>query len=322
MSIERVRDLGAPESRRGIDVAIAVRHWRDAHSHSLETAGRVLGVAHTTVRDWERGRVPNPESLLRIETVLSCTTDIDDFGTAKMSVLRKTRIRRGLSMHAVARSVGVSIATLSLWERNKRTPAWHYAIRLARILEMPVSALPASPAPRRSPSEMRAAPRTVIVAMRRAAQLTRVQAAHRLGVTTTLLAHVEAGRRPVGLGLACGMARVYRRTVPDVFGACGIVPTRVMDRRSWCPELLPELLEFLRAESGRSLTSLARVLHAKPRTVARWETGECAPRFCHLLALDGLYSLGGDLARLAREPPQRSRGQPRGVSTLPPAAAR
>lgn len=50
------------------EVARAVRDWRRREALSLERAARRLGVASTTVRDWEMGRRPRGVHLQRLLT--------------------------------------------------------------------------------------------------------------------------------------------------------------------------------------------------------------------------------------------------------------
>jgi transcriptional regulator with XRE-family HTH domain len=114
-----------------VDWARLVRQWRNDSGLSLEAAGRLLGVAHTSIRDWERGRRP-----LDLHRHALCELlDIVD-PEQPPSPLRLRRAAQGLSMGQLADKIHVSRATLSNWERRRRRPATTCIPHLAHALDL------------------------------------------------------------------------------------------------------------------------------------------------------------------------------------------
>lgn len=56
----------------------------------------------------------------------------------KMSRLRMERVKRGWSLEAVAKVIGVSYVSVSNWEQGKAIPAVDSAIKLARLYGLSV----------------------------------------------------------------------------------------------------------------------------------------------------------------------------------------
>lgn len=115
-----------------MDWALLIRQWRSDAGLSLIRAGTLLGVAHTTVRDWERGRRPRDVHRRALSDVLG-VQDPDRAATP----LRLHRDILGLSMNELAGLVHVSSATVSQWERGLRRPARSYLPHLALALRLP-----------------------------------------------------------------------------------------------------------------------------------------------------------------------------------------
>jgi transcriptional regulator with XRE-family HTH domain len=55
--------------------------------------------------------------------------------------IRRYRLQRGLTQQALARQLGIRIATISSWERGLTCPAIPMVFRLARFLDSSVQAL-------------------------------------------------------------------------------------------------------------------------------------------------------------------------------------
>jgi transcriptional regulator with XRE-family HTH domain len=110
---------GMPRTRQEEfgDVAELVREWRSRENLSLERAAAQLGVAHTTVRDWERGRRPRDTSHAAIMRVLAIPPRQQD-----TSWLRERRHALGLSIKQVAKATSVSASSVVKWERQQRRP--------------------------------------------------------------------------------------------------------------------------------------------------------------------------------------------------------
>lgn len=122
--------------RRSGDFATLVGDWRRAQALSLEKASNVLGVAHTTVRDWERGRRPRPVHVLRLQQQLA-----DGVTSPAFPPLLEARVQAGLSQRQLARRIYVSPSSVALWERSQRRPTAADIRRLGDVLGQPPNAV-------------------------------------------------------------------------------------------------------------------------------------------------------------------------------------
>jgi transcriptional regulator with XRE-family HTH domain len=289
-STDEVRP-GDQTSAGEIPVAHSVRQWRRRTGLSLEQAGRLLGVAHTTVRDWEGGRMPRDIHLHRLSQFIGAGA-----GAADPTPLRRMRSAREVPIKQLARRLSVSSSTLSSWERGSRRAHPVQLLRIAQLLQLSAPEVTqlarfhsASQGTDRAPHGNRRPTR--LAQLRRERGLSRTVAARRLGLSVSTLARCESGQRAVAVDLCTRMAAAYRCGFADVARAAGLEPDPLLDRRTWSRASLPEVLAALRRARGVSAAAIARDLAVAPRTWRRWETGACAPRSQTLRTLEDYFGL-------------------------------
>jgi transcriptional regulator with XRE-family HTH domain len=273
-------------------VAHSVRQWRRRAGLSLEQAGRLLGVAHTTVRDWEAGRVPRDIHRHRLALIIGEAALAD----ADATPLRRLRSAREVPLKQLARRLSVSSSTLSSWERGSRQAHPVQLQRIAQLLQLSAHEVrqlalfhTGADLTERSPDGNRRPTR--LARLRRERGLSRTVAARRLGLSVSTLSRCESGERAVAVDLCVRMAAVYRCGFADVARAAGLELDPLLDRRTWGRATLPEVLAALRRARGVSAAAIARQLAVAPRTWRRWETGACAPRPQALRALEHYFGL-------------------------------
>jgi transcriptional regulator with XRE-family HTH domain len=168
--------------------APAIRRWRAEQGLSLQAAGDRLGVAHTTVRDWERGRQPRDLHQMALCRALGLSSHLD-----AATPLRARRHARGLSMKQLAKSVHVSTATVSLWERGRRRPSSMHLCHLATALQLDTQQV-AQLFKHYPPA--RGTDRVALPALRQArsaSALTQRELARRIGISVATLYQWEGG---------------------------------------------------------------------------------------------------------------------------------
>jgi transcriptional regulator with XRE-family HTH domain len=177
-----------------VDWAQTVREWRAVSGLSLAAAGSLLGVATTTVRDWEHGR--HPRDLHR--RALAALLGIDD-PDEHATPLRVRRDELGLTMNQFATRIHVSPATASSWERGLRRPPPEYLPHLAAALKLPADLVAAMFEQYQYP-ESGAVKRVALPSLRRArlrSEVTQRALAARLGISVPTLYEWESGRAVV-----------------------------------------------------------------------------------------------------------------------------
>jgi transcriptional regulator with XRE-family HTH domain len=204
-----------------------------------------------------------------------------------------------MTIRDVAKHVGVSWTTISLWELGKRRPSAANVPALARALSLTipnlVSLLPAGVhhAPAKTP------PPNALAILRGRAGMTQPQAAKRLRVSVRTLSRWERGDRPIRLGEARRIALTYRCGLARVAVATNLTIHPKSVPHLWRSEDLPGALALLREASDLSRTKLSAFLGVKPGTVAQWESGTTTPTGQVLRRLEELYRLGNrELQRL------------------------
>lgn len=221
-------------SSTDLELAPLVRDWRRIQGLSLEKAGRLLGVAHTTVRDWERGRQPRLAHLLRLQEHLlaptgSCLalTRAAARQPVRVASLPQARAHRGLSQRQLARVIYVSPSSVAAWESGRRRPALWDVKRLSLILGYPpgLTSTWFMDAPHRCREGVRLAG---LASLRQQSGVAQGALANTLGITTATWGAWESGRRivpytslePIAVALGTNISQLLRTAmqapVPDI----------------------------------------------------------------------------------------------------------
>ena len=132
---------------------------------------------------------------------------VQDFSPAR---LRTARGRANLTLEVLADMSGVSVATLSALERNVSQPGVVTIAAIAKALDIHISQLVPVPEARRTLDHLR-----VYVGLRQD------DVAAALGVSTTVVAQMERGRKPVTAERAQQLATLYEVSVDAVTAAWG-----------------------------------------------------------------------------------------------------
>jgi transcriptional regulator with XRE-family HTH domain len=125
-----------------------LRRLREQAGHTQEVVASVVGVAQAFVSSWESGAAPIGEPNLALLTRLyGCTVDeleaaadttraewIRQRDTRLADVLRRRRIRAGLSRQAVAEACDVSPSAVVLWEQGTIRPRRETLVEMAELL--------------------------------------------------------------------------------------------------------------------------------------------------------------------------------------------
>lgn len=283
-------------------IAELVRCWRAENKLSLAQAGELLGVAHTTVRDWERGRTPRDVHLARFSTQLAQSGPSSPVSRplptlAAPTPLRMARIERGWTMRQLARRAHVCLHLLSIWERGIRRPGREHHPALSRALGMPVDKVAALFDP--YPESAAAGERLPSLRQLRLDALVSQRAlAEAAGVSVTTMAAWERGVARVPRGRLDIISRTVNLSVAELI-ARGCVP-RHYARRQF------SALAQLRRQAGLTQVRAAQRLNMSARQLARIESGTRRPStmLCHHLAT--LYGVPfrqvASAARLERHP--------------------
>jgi transcriptional regulator with XRE-family HTH domain len=281
----------------------ALLDWRRRHGLSRLAAARPLGVAHTTVRQWETGDVrPQPLQLIRVAEVLgrevgelrsltgpdrvrTCRTS----GGPEASALCRARLAAGLTMTQLARKVGVTPSSVSRWENGVRHPGPHHVARLGRALGLDPRAVPGllHPASGRR--------RTAVLlpglgALRRSRGWSQRAFREAAGVGATTAGRWERGRTPVPQDRLPIIARLLGLGVADVV-AIAAGPGAEPAPRSQ--------LAALRWAVGLTQREVALHVGVSIRTVVAWESGGRRPPASSVRLLAGCLRVPASRVRAA-----------------------
>ena len=122
--------------------------------------------------------------------------------------LRELRVRAGLSADDLAAKVGATRQAVSTWETGRSTPPPATLGRIAKALRTSVAALVPIPEAQLKLSDLRVH-----------AALSQGDAAQQIGVSTTVLADIERGRKPETEERVELLARAYGVTTQTVVAA-------------------------------------------------------------------------------------------------------
>ena len=286
-------------SVEGAGLQGALLAWRAREGLSRVAAAERVGVAHTTLRNWEvLGVCPQPIHLRQLADVLGC--DVDDVralsgpdlvrtartsGGAGASPLCRARLAAGLTMTQLAMKLGVASSTISRWENGVRTPS-------AQMWPCLAAALRLDPSLRNSvlaenPARRSDGPRLPGLGdLRRERGLTQRAFRTALGIGATAVINWEHGR-----------VRVPADRLGDVARALSVDRSTLLTRGALAPRPRTgeRLLADLRRAAGLTQRETALHLGVTARTVAHWEAGtRPVPR-----------AAARRLARLLRQPLSR-----------------
>ncbi|MGN6242418.1 MAG: helix-turn-helix domain-containing protein [Motilibacteraceae bacterium] len=303
MSSPATEQGGAGEVLPG-DVARAVAAWRRREGLSLERAGALLGVAGTTVRDWERGRSPRPWHLRRLALLRVLPAQQPCPSSDAPAVLAAVRADVGLTLASFARIAGCSASTVSRWEGGSRRPGREQLERLARDPRLageparrlaPLLATTPRPAPAPHPVPDRGPGVPPLRAMRARQKLSLARAAAQAGVSRRRLAQAETGTGALGLAAVRRLAMLYGLPVAEVATAARCpAPRHLVSASSTavgCDDAEHLLLVEALAWAGRSCVDLAAEVGVSPHTVRRWRRGEQRPTPAHARAAERVLGL-------------------------------
>jgi transcriptional regulator with XRE-family HTH domain len=277
---------------------------------AADLAARV-GVHPMSILRWERrDRLPGPSHIRRLARSLAVETaevasffdDVRppgkyDADTVRGHGLRPLRHTARVSVTRLAAAAGVPAATVYNWESGRARVPHRHLPALAEQLGLDAPALrrflAAAPAavtvPGPPPSELRR--------LRRRVGLSQAEVAARIGAGRHSVSAWERGQRPP-LAAVRLLARVYGVPVARVAGAAGVSPPRQLDRRTWAPGDLPEVLEALRLWAGMTQADVAERMSCSVASVRAWENARGVPGRTLRLRLERLYGLPeGDLLR-------------------------
>ncbi len=175
---------------------------------------------------------------------------------AAPSRLTSARLRAGLTVTELARTLHVARSTVSMWERGQRSVARSYWTGLAAALGMGEDELPAlfEGCP---PARLDAVRLPSLARARRAAGLTQRAVAERLAVAPTTVAMWEISRVPVHLALAqrlCTILGVQPTALTAEPPDAGPDPRPLRQYRRWAGMSRAEAA----AAAGVSVSALAR----------------------------------------------------------------
>ena len=285
-------------------MATFLRDRRKSRSLTAADLAERVGVHPTSVLRWERrDRLPGPSHIRRLARTLAVETaeiasffddvraptqwDDDSVRGHGLRLLRQTA-RVPASVLAVA--AGVPTSSIYNWEAGRaRIPRCHLPALAERLgldaasLRRFLASAPAAPAAPEPPlSELRR--------LRRRTGLSQSQVAARIGAGRHSLSAWERGQRPP-LAAVRPLAGVYGVPVARVARAAGVTPPRLLDRRTWAPGDLPEVLETVRRWAGLTQGQVAERLSCSVSSVRAWENARGVPGSALRRRLERLYGL-------------------------------
>ncbi|RBY85901.1 helix-turn-helix transcriptional regulator [Blastococcus sp. TF02A-26] len=276
----------------GPTLAAHVRDWRAVHGLTHGDLARRLGVARTTVRNWELGRRPQPLQLAALARLFGW----DDLtaravagedrvrtertsGGRHASPLCRARLAAGLTMTQVANRVGVTPASVSRWENGCRRPSPEHRPALARVLRVAPEQLDGlledTPAGRWDGAALPG-----LGALRRAAGWTQREFALAVGIGSTTAHRWENGR-----------TRVPEDRLERVAEALGLTPAELLERGATPvarADSIPALAR-LRTAAGMSQQEAAHHVGISVRTLRRYEHGRRRPGLAAARSLARCY---------------------------------
>jgi transcriptional regulator with XRE-family HTH domain len=288
-------------------VTTFLRDRRRSRSLTAADLAARVGVHPTSILRWERrDRLPGPSHIRRLARSLAVeTAEIASFfddvraplrldsDTVRGHGLRPLRHTARVPAARLAAAAGVPTATVYNWESGRaRLPRRHLPI-LAKELGLDeaglgrfLAAAPAAVAvPGPPPSELRR--------LRRRVGLSQAQVAVRIGASRHSVSAWERGQRPP-LAAVRLLAGVYGVPVARVARAAGVNPPRLLDRRTWAPGDLPEVIEAVRLWAGLTQADVAERVSCSVASVRAWENARGVPGRTLRRRLERLYGLPED----------------------------
>lgn len=247
---------------------------------TLTELARRMHVSRPTVSIWERGdRAVGRHYWPTLAVVLSLTDDqvVDLFrgrpssrsDGRRLPGLGPARRTARLTQRRLAERVGVAPTTLAMWENAGAPVPFDMVRTLAAELRSPIAVLTAPP-----PADM--ADQRPLRRYRRAAGMTRAEAAAHLGVSPGALSRYESGDRRTPVQVARRMGKLYGQSLMEVLSHSGLV-LPALPIGQWRPEDLPAVLQALRLAAGLSKVHLGRAVGRSGQAVAGWEAGRTRP---------------------------------------------
>ncbi|WP_203338515.1 helix-turn-helix domain-containing protein [Nocardioides limicola] len=282
----------------------SLREHRISRALTPSDIAEQVGVHPTSILRWERGeRLPGPTHIRRLARTLAIETAevariFDGLRAPTPSVphtlrghgLRPLRRRAGVPVVQLAEAVAVPAATVYNWESGRaRIPLKHLPT-LAAILDIDaetlrrlLSAAPAVVAAAGSPP-------SALRRLRRRTGLSQSQVAQRIGASRHSISTWERGQPPP-LSALRRLANLYGVPVSTVARVAGVRPPRALDRRTWTPGDLHEVLCAVRQWAGLTQAEVAARLSCSTSAVRGWESARATPGTALRLRLERLYGL-------------------------------
>jgi transcriptional regulator with XRE-family HTH domain len=284
-------------------VATFLRDRRKSRSLTAADLAERVGVHPTSILRWERrDRMPGPSHIRRLARTLAVeTAEIASFfddvrppaqrddDSVRGHGMRRLRQTARVPASVLAAAAGVPTSSIYNWEAGRaRIPRRHLPALAERLgldaasLRRFLASAPAAVAAPGPLSELRR--------MRRRTGLSQSQVAALIGAGRHSLSAWERGQRPP-LAAVRPLAGVYGVPVARVARAAGVTPPRLLDRRTWAPGDLPEVLETVRLWAGLTQGQLAERLSCSVSSVRAWENARGVPGSALRRRLERLYGL-------------------------------
>ncbi len=234
----------------------ALRVWREHHGLSQRQLAELLGVAQTTIYDWEAGRAPLDTGRERVIAMLTT------FGWPVSAALAWRRRRLGLSLAAVGREVGCSgshVRDLELGVSPLRGAEQERFDAAFQVLQDGYEA-------RRDVHERISRWQQTLRARRLQAEVSQQRLARQLDVNVSTLGDWERLAATMPAHVVITAERILRTTTPDRH------PPRIVGG----PYAATEWGTGLRRRRnalGLSLGRLATTTQLQPATIGAWEHG-------------------------------------------------
>lgn len=264
-----------------------------------------LGVHPNSIHRWERReRLPGPQHIVAIARRLALPTqDVAKFFDAARPApadrppsvrghgLRRLRRGAGLTAARIAATVGVPTSSVYNWEAGRARIPLRHLPTLAGLLGLDPTALHrllhTAPA-RRDDDRVRSA--RGLRGMRHRAGLSQARVAERIGASRRSVGNWERGAAPP-LHAMRRLAALYGVPVSAVAEAVGMSGPRWLDRRTWQPGDLPDVLRVLREWTGLTQREVAARVGCSRDAARGWESGRGTPQGRFRGRLEELYGL-------------------------------